>query len=172
LVASLLCSQVLLRTCSLVLLSLMEETRKGGVKGKSGVYLRTEWHRQQLRVTSERKAIASRENAKKGLIAANKARYITDRTKLKTARAHAYDVRYQEWSKSVKDRDNWKCKISDDNCSDKLESHHILPWRDFQELRYELNNGITLCRFHHPKKRADEMKLSPFFQSLVISNRN
>ena len=54
----------------------------------------------------------------------------------------------------------------------KLEAHHILSWSKFPELRYEVNNGITLCHFHHPRKRNDEMTLSPFFQSLVKVKEN
>ena len=66
-----------------------------------------------------------------------------------------------------KDRDGWSCRIADNNCNGKLEAHHILPWRDFVELRYQINNGITLCHFHHPRKREDVEKLSPYFQSMV-----
>lgn len=78
------------------------------------------------------------------------------------------DPVYKQWSKSVKDRDNWKCRITDKNCDGKVVAHHILPWAKFQELRYEIKNGITLCQFHHPRKRDEEMKLSPYFQELVM----
>ncbi len=37
------------------------------------------------------------------------------------------------------------------------------------ELRYEVNNGIALCQFHHPRKRADEQRLILTFQGLVGS---
>ncbi len=40
-------------------------------------------------------------------------------------------------------------------------------WREYPELRYNINNGITLCHAHHPRKREEEAKLSPFFQQLV-----
>jgi hypothetical protein len=68
---------------------------------------------------------------------------------------------------SIKKRDNWKCKINNQDCKGNLEAHHILSWRDYQELRYDINNGITLCHAHHPRKRIDEAKLSPFFQRIV-----
>ena len=93
--------------------------------------------------------------------------WIKDRTQLVQSEKKHLDGRYKEWMKSVKDRDNWKCKIADKNCKGKLEAHHILRWSEFPELRYEVNNGITLCHFHHPRKRNDEMKLSPYFQELV-----
>ena len=71
------------------------------------------------------------------------------------------------WRKAVKNRDGWKCRIANNNCFGKLEAHHILPWSEFPELRYEVNNGITLCHAHHPRKRSDVAKLSPYFQDLV-----
>lgn len=95
-------------------------------------------------------------------------KWIKDRTKLKTARTQAYDQRYRDWMKKVKDRDGWKCRIDNDDCSGKLEAHHILTWAEHQELRYEVNNGISLCHYHHPRKREEEKRLAPTFQELVL----
>lgn len=109
-------------------------------------------------------------NSTKGVPPWNKGKkyfVIKDRTLLKKDRNKAYDTQYKYWMLEVKKRDKWKCKISDCNCSGRLEAHHILNWRDHPELRYNINNGITLCRFHHPKKRVEEKKLSPYFQELV-----
>jgi len=64
---------------------------------------------------------------------------------------------------AVKGRDGWKCKIANADCDGKIEAHHILSWRDYPELRYQPNNGITLCHAHHPRKRVDEAKLLPYF---------
>lgn len=72
-----------------------------------------------------------------------------------------------EWTKNVKNRDNWSCRIADNNCGGRLEAHHILRWVDYPELRYEVNNGITLCHAHHPRKRAEEKRLVPTFMELV-----
>ncbi|MFA5197694.1 MAG: NUMOD3 domain-containing DNA-binding protein [Patescibacteria group bacterium] len=77
------------------------------------------------------------------------------------------DSAYQNWSKQIKIRDEWKCRINNNDCFGKVIAHHILSWRDFPELRYKINNGITLCQHHHPRKRIDETKLIPFFQGLV-----
>lgn len=79
---------------------------------------------------------------------------------------------YRNWRTCVLKRDKFKCKISDKKCSGSLQVHHILPWRDYPELHYEINNGITLCKTHHPRKREDEAKLSPYFQSLIIKQNN
>lgn len=93
--------------------------------------------------------------------------WISDRSLLVKNEKKHLDGRYREWMISVKMRDSWKCKINNSDCNGRLESHHILNWADYPELRYEINNGITLCHAHHPRKREDEAKLSPFFQSLV-----
>lgn len=98
--------------------------------------------------------------------------YIEDRTKIAWRDKHSLcDLAYTDWRKFVFTRDGFKCKISNRDCAGQLEAHHILPWRDFVELRYEINNGITLCHAHHPRKRAEEKRLSPYFQGLVsVSN--
>lgn len=77
------------------------------------------------------------------------------------------DSAYNCWVLSIKKRDNWKCKINNQDCSGYCMVHHILSWRDFPELRYNINNGITLCQAHHPRKRVEEKRLVPFFQELV-----
>lgn len=98
----------------------------------------------------------------------NHPRWISDRSKL-AKRQERNDSAYREWRKSVRDRDDWKCKMSNNECLGKVVAHHILPWSKFPELRYEVNNGITLCEFHHPRKRDDEIRLSPYFQFLLVN---
>jgi hypothetical protein len=71
------------------------------------------------------------------------------------------------WTLEIKNRDNWKCRISNNDCKGHLESHHILNWVDYPELRYDINNGITLYVAHHPRKWAEEKRLSPYFMELV-----
>lgn len=92
--------------------------------------------------------------------------WIEDRTKLKRYNRRDNPA-YGEWRTKVWLRDNFTCKIANPDCAGRIEAHHILTWSKFPELRYEINNGITLCRFHHPRKRDDEIKLSPYFQSIL-----
>jgi len=52
------------------------------------------------------------------------------------------------WSRSVISRDRATCQ----QCGAtgiELHAHHIKPFRDFPELRWELSNGITLCHKCH-----------------------
>jgi len=93
-------------------------------------------------------------------------RWISDREVVHKNR-HSGDSDYNIWARKVKKRDHYQCRIDNEGCSGKLGAHHILNWVDFPELRYKINNGITLCQAHHPKKRAEEKRLIPFFQGLV-----
>jgi len=71
------------------------------------------------------------------------------------------------WRKQIFQRDSFKCKIDNSDCKGQLEAHHILSWREFPELRFDINNGITLCHAHHPRKRAEEKRSIPTFKELV-----
>lgn len=94
--------------------------------------------------------------------------WIKDRTKI--VRRHHNSTKtdsYIRWRTEVFRRDNWECRIADSNCKGQLEAHHILNWTEFAELRYTINNGITLCHAHHPRGRAKEKLLAPILQALI-----
>lgn len=92
--------------------------------------------------------------------------WIEDRTKLKkTDRRN--DMAYQEWRKNVWTRDGFKCRTANRNCAGRIEAHHILQWSEHPKLRYELTNGITLCRAHHPRKKSEVERMVCHFQSLI-----
>lgn len=111
-------------------------------------------------------------NSLRGLFGEQSRRWIKDRSRVKIGDRNLNDPLQKQWSLAVKERDNWECRISNSECSGKLESHHILGWKDHPELRYEVNNGITLCHFHHPRKRNDEERLSLYFQKIVAATAN
>ncbi len=108
----------------------------------------------------QREAVASRVGEKHP-------RWIKDRSQLNDERKDRGGSLSRDWGRTVKNRDKWKCKMSNDNCCGRMEAHHILSWKDFPELRYEINNGITLCHLHHPRKREDEIKFIPIFQDIL-----
>lgn len=93
-------------------------------------------------------------------------RLVHDRNKLKK-RGDRRTTAYKEWRKNIYIRDNFECKINNSDCDGQLEAHHILPWKDHEDLRYDVNNGILLCHFHHPQKRIDVKLLSPYFIELI-----
>ena len=53
----------------------------------------------------------------------------------------------RKWKKAVFDRDNDTCQKC--GISENLVAHHIFPWRLFPALRFEVENGITLCKGCH-----------------------
>lgn len=96
--------------------------------------------------------------------------WIKDRTKLQRYSDDAKDRRssaYRNWREEVWLRDNFKCKIASPDCEGRIEAHHILGYREYPDLRYQIKNGITLCHFHHPRKRSEERELVSFFQELI-----
>lgn len=108
--------------------------------------------------------------AKRGLFGNKANRWIEDRSKLSQKQVRN-DYAYQEWRKLVWARDGFTCQLKDNDCNGKIISHHILPWRDYPEKRYDINNGITLCRYHHPLKRVEEKRLEPIFLELMSASK-
>lgn len=56
---------------------------------------------------------------------------------------------YRVWRRSVLERDGYKCTWCSTN--DKLQADHIKPFSTFPELRFDINNGRTLCIDCHRK---------------------
>lgn len=56
---------------------------------------------------------------------------------------------YRHWQKAVFERDGFTCQ----NCGskEKLEAHHILGFKEYEQKRYEIENGLTLCKSCHVK---------------------
>lgn len=143
----------------------------------TGIYIRTEKHRQALKVPHKGSGIYVRKpftlehriNMGKNRKGENSPVWIKDRTKL-VKRQERNDYSYIEWRKQVWLRDNFKCKIANQDCKGKIEAHHILGWSLYPELRYELTNGITLCHAHHPRKRAEEIQMIPRLSALIGNN--
>ena len=100
----------------------------------------------------------------------NHYRYISDRSIYLKNREHDPEklkLEYRNWRLEVYKRDNYKCRINNCDCAGRIIAHYILGFTKFPELRYNINNGITLCLFHHPLKRIEEQRLIPFFQQMV-----
>lgn len=56
----------------------------------------------------------------------------------------------KDFRTAVFKRDNYTCYICKQRGGNK-EAHHICPWGLFPKLRYEISNGITLCKPCHRK---------------------
>ena len=58
------------------------------------------------------------------------------------------DLEFKNWSRTIKELANFTCaRCNKTNC--KLESHHILSWIEHENKRYDLDNGICLCKECH-----------------------
>ena len=93
--------------------------------------------------------------------------WIEDRTKLQKSEKDRRSSASNYWRKETKLRDNKKCKLFSNDCMGQIESHHILNWEDYPELRYDINNGITLCHYHHPRGRKKEKQMIKIFKKLI-----
>ena len=56
---------------------------------------------------------------------------------------------YYLWRKSVFKRDNYTCQRCGDNSGSNLNAHHIINYMENEDLRTDLDNGITLCKTCH-----------------------
>lgn len=65
-------------------------------------------------------------------------------------------LKAKEWHDKVLKRDKYICQKCFINIG-KLHAHHIKNWNDYPELRFELNNGITLCNPCHARLHGKEM---------------
>ena len=61
---------------------------------------------------------------------------------------------YKNWRTSVYDRDDYTCQCCGTR-GGKLNAHHINQFADYPDLRYDVNNGITLCVKCHDATEKD-----------------
>lgn len=57
-------------------------------------------------------------------------------------------LNYRNWRKYIFTRDNFTCKKCNISWW-KLNAHHINNFSEFEELRFDINNWITLCESCH-----------------------
>jgi len=64
-------------------------------------------------------------------------------------------ARYAEWRKQVFERDDFTCQLCNER-GGKLAAHHIKPFAKHEELRLQVENGITLCWPCHASIKGKE----------------
>jgi hypothetical protein len=78
------------------------------------------------------------------------------------------DPAYEQWRKDILKRDKYRCKMP--NCKNRtsLQVHHIKKWSTSSCLRYEMSNGITLCKHCHKSIAGKEHHYESLFNSILL----
>lgn len=103
----------------------------------------------------------------------NNPRWIQDRSLLKERNR---DEPYlNDWRKKVFERDDYTCQMCGDRGSKGhkviLNAHHIVKYSVNKELRFVVDNGITLCEKCHLKTYGKEEKFEEMFTQIVNNNK-
>lgn len=65
-----------------------------------------------------------------------------------TKKNHCDTAKYKELRRKIFQRDNFTCLICK-KMGGNLECHHLKEWAKYPELRFNINNCITLCENCH-----------------------
>jgi predicted restriction endonuclease len=82
------------------------------------------------------------------------------------------DPLYKKWRKEVYKRDNFKCQWPGCNVGKKLNAHHIKTWSEYPGLRFCVENGITLCYYHHKMIKNLEHLYEAVFLKIIANKRS
>ena len=82
------------------------------------------------------------------------------------------DKKYDKWRKDVLERDNYTCRLCGNADEDViLNVHHIEKYSENEELRTDINNGITLCHECHKKIFFKEKEFEEYFKQLIKNSK-
>lgn len=79
--------------------------------------------------------------------------------KEKAVRAIRQSDEHKAWSNAVRSRDGFTCQL----CGGKpkrrksIHAHHIVPFAKDAALRFDINNGVTLCRLCHRRAHRERI---------------
>jgi len=78
------------------------------------------------------------------------------------------DPVYKQFRMSVLKRDKFTCKMCKKRGKrTRLNVHHIMKWSSAASLRYDVDNGITLCCKCHDSVKGRENHYITYFLELI-----
>jgi len=60
-------------------------------------------------------------------------------------------LEYKLWRQAVYERDEWTCQVCFQK-GRKLNAHHVKSFSLFPDLRFEVDNGVTMCKDCHQER--------------------
>jgi hypothetical protein len=105
-------------------------------------------------------------------IGENHPSYIENRTKLKDQnKSIRWSTEMKVWRKEIYARDNYSCQM----CGNKsginnvvvLNAHHIERFIDNKDMRFNIENGITLCETCHKLTYGKEKYFEQYFKNIL-----
>ena len=79
------------------------------------------------------------------------------------------DELMDQWRAEVLSRDGYTCQFPDCGANTHLEAHHLISRRN-RELRYDPDNGVTVCHHHHQLLTHSPIE-NDRFHALVLADR-
>lgn len=74
---------------------------------------------------------------------------------------------YVKWRRLVRERDDFQCQWPGCSSKSRLQVHHIKTWGAYPGLRYDISNGITLCRQCHDMIKGKERDYETLFIKIL-----
>lgn len=110
---------------------------------------------------SHNKGIPLSDETKKKMSAKLRGRKKSAEGRLNSALGHVRSTNrksyvHRQWIAAINEKHDFRCAHC--NSEDGLHAHHIKPWKEFPDLRFDVTNGILLCRVCH---RIEEAKSNP-----------
>lgn len=121
------------------------------------------WRGKRLPIETRRKISAT----VSGKVARGKDHYAFSHGRAQRTLRERQNEKYVQWRREVFHRDNYTCQHCGDNSGGNLEAHHKDGFTEYEQKRFDIDNGITLCQSCHdivhygkPRSNAAEKRRS------------